>query len=66
MRINPALKADAENILSKIGIPMSTAVDMFLNRVVLVGGILFSVILPMPPMDIDSSRMTENHISYKI
>ncbi|MCD8300671.1 MAG: type II toxin-antitoxin system RelB/DinJ family antitoxin, partial [Clostridiales bacterium] len=41
--MDPTLKSDAETILSKLGIPMSTAVDMFLNQVVLVGGIPFSV-----------------------
>lgn len=41
LRVNPTLKADAETILTRLGIPMSTAVDMFLNQVVLVGGIPF-------------------------
>ena len=41
LRVNPTLKSDAEKILSRLGIPMSTAVDMFLNQVVLVGGIPF-------------------------
>ena len=30
LRVNPTLKSDAEKILSRLGIPMSTAVDMFL------------------------------------
>ena len=46
LRVNPTLKSDAETILSRLGIPMSTAVDMFLNQVVLVGGIPFSVTVP--------------------
>ena len=37
LRINPTLKSEAETVLSRLGIPMSTAVDMFLNQVVLVG-----------------------------
>ncbi len=36
LRINPTLKSEAETVLSRLGIPMSTAVDMFLNQVVLV------------------------------
>ena len=32
LRINPTLKQDAESVLSRLGIPMSTAVDMFLNQ----------------------------------
>ena len=49
LRINPTLKSEAETVLSRLGIPMSTAVDMFLNQVVLVGGIPFSVTLPKAP-----------------
>ena len=59
LRVNPTLKSDAETILTRLGIPMSTAVDMFLNQVVLVGGIPFSVTVPKPPADIDVSQMTE-------
>ena len=57
LRVNPTLKSDAETILTRLGIPMSTAVDMFLNQVVLVGGIPFSVTVPKPPTDIDASQM---------
>ncbi len=38
LRVNPTLKQDAESVLGRLGIPMSTAVDMFLNQIVLVGG----------------------------
>ena len=51
LRINPTLKADVDAILSRLGIPMSTAVDMFFNQIVLVGGIPFSVTIPKPPAD---------------
>ena len=33
LRINPTLKADVDTILSRLGIPMSTAVDMFFNQI---------------------------------
>lgn len=66
LRINPTLKSDAETILARLGIPMSTAVDMFLNQVVLVGGIPFSVTIPKPSMDIDASQMTENQLHAKL
>ena len=59
IRINPALKEEAETVLSRLGIPMSTAVDMFLNQIVLVGGIPFPVTLPKAPSDIDVSQLTE-------
>ena len=66
LRVNPTLKADAESVLSRLGIPMSTAVDMFLNQVVLVGGIPFSVTLPKSPERIDIARMTDAELHAKI
>ncbi|MCD8300595.1 MAG: type II toxin-antitoxin system RelB/DinJ family antitoxin [Clostridiales bacterium] len=66
LRVNPTLKSDAEIILSRLGIPMSTAVDMFLNQVVLVGGIPFSVTVPKPPADIDISQMSEDQLHAKL
>ena len=65
LRVNPTLKSDAETILTRLGIPMSTAVDMFLNQVVLVGGIPFSVTVPKPPVDIDASKMTQAQLHAK-
>ena len=66
LRVNPALKRDAESILGRLGIPMSTAVDMFLNQVVLVGGIPFPVTLPQAPDSIDMTRMSEDQIHAKL
>ena len=66
LRVNPTLKSDAETILSRLGIPMSTAVDMFLNQVVLVGGIPFSVTVPKSPADIDAAQMTEAQLHAKL
>lgn len=66
LRINPTLKQNAEGILGRLGIPMSTAVDMFLNQVVLVGGIPFSVTIPDAPVNIDAKRMTEEEIHTKL
>jgi addiction module RelB/DinJ family antitoxin len=45
---------------------MSTAVDMFLNQIVLVGGIPFSVTLPNAPESIDTTKMSEDQIHAKI
>lgn len=66
LRVNPVLKQDAESVLRRLGIPMSTAVDMFLNQIVLVGGIPFSVTLPNAPESIDITRMTDEQIHAKI
>ena len=40
--------------------------DMFLNQIVLVGGIPFSVTLPNAPESIDMTKMSENQIHAKI
>ena len=45
---------------------MSTAVDMFLNQVVLVGGIPFSVTIPNTPESIDATRVTGEELHAKI
>lgn len=66
LRINPTLKKDAESVLSRLGIPMSVAVDMFLNQVVLSGGLPFAVTLPKVPSGLDASQMSEAEIHAKI
>ena len=66
LRVNPTLKQDAESVLRRLGIPMSTAVDMFLHQIVLVGGIPFSVTLPQAPERIDAARMSEAEIHAKL
>ena len=38
LRVNPIAKQRAENVLKQLGIPMSTAMDMYLNQIALVGG----------------------------
>ena len=45
-RIDPALKEQAETILSALGIPTSNAIDMFFKQIVLKKGLPFDVRLP--------------------
>lgn len=52
LRVNPTIKKDAESVLGCLGVPMSTAVDMFLNQIVLTGGIPFAITLPSAPESI--------------
>lgn len=66
LRINPALKKEAEEVLGKLGIPMSTAIDLYLNQIVLVGGIPFSVTIPQMPKSIDVSQMSREEIHEKL
>ena len=66
LRVNPALKKQAEEILRQLGIPMSTAVDMFLNQITLVGGIPFPVTLPKAPASVNADLMTADEIHAKL
>lgn len=45
-RVEPNLKAQAEDVLNELGIPMSNAVGMFLKQIVLQRGIPFEMKLP--------------------
>ena len=33
LRVNPTVKERAEKVLSQLGVPMSTAIDMYLNQI---------------------------------
>lgn len=54
LRVNPTVKGRAEEVLSRLGIPMSTAIDMYLNQISLTGGIPFAVTLPKAPNSINT------------
>ncbi len=45
-RVEPEIKEKAEQVLDRLGIPMSNAVGMFLRQVVLQRGLPFEVKLP--------------------
>ena len=45
-RVEPELKEQAESVLSKLGIPMSNAIGLFLRQIVLQRGIPFDMKLP--------------------
>lgn len=45
-RVEPEIKEQAEQVLERLGIPMSNAVSMFLRQVVLQRGIPFEMKLP--------------------
>ena len=66
LRVNPAVKERAESVLAKLGVPMSTAIDMYLNQISLTGGIPFSVSLPKAPMSINADTMTSAEICEKL
>lgn len=66
LRVNPTVKERAEEVLSKLGIPMSTAIDMYLNQIFLTGGIPFAVTLPKAPDTINADLMTTAELHAKL
>jgi len=48
MRVNPDIKKGADSILSRLGISTTDAITIFLNQVILNGGLPFEVKLPVP------------------
>jgi len=66
LRINPEVKKSAEAVLTQLGVPMATAVDMFLKQVTLTGGIPFAVILPKAPNNVDTDMMSAARIRDKL
>lgn len=66
LRVNPMVKQRAESVLSRLGIPMSTAIDMYLNQISLTGGIPFTVALPKAPPSVNADLMTTEEIRAKL
>ena len=66
LRVNPVVKERAEKVLSRLGIPMSTAIDIYLNQISLTGGIPFSVSLPKAPASVHADVMTTEEIHRKL
>ena len=65
LRVNPTIKQQAEDVLKQLGVPMATAVDMFLRQITLTGGIPFAVSLPKAPTAINADNMAaaELHVA---
>ena len=66
LRVNPTTKKSAEDVLSRLGIPMSTAIEMYLRQITLTGGIPFKVSLPQAPDVINADLMTTAEIHAKL
>jgi addiction module RelB/DinJ family antitoxin len=49
IRVNEAIKSQAENTLGMLGVSISDAVNMLLHQIILVGGLPFNVRVPLAP-----------------
>ena len=47
-RVEPDVKAQAEDVLNELGIPMSNAISMYLRQITLTRSIPFDIKLPAP------------------
>ena len=62
LRVNPTVKMQAEDVLKQLGVPMATAVDMFLRQITLTGGIPFEVSLPKVPAAVNADAMSAERL----
>lgn len=66
IRVNPDVKENAERVLAQLGIPMATAIDMYLKQISLVGGIPFSIVLPKVANSVNADMMSVTQIHQKL
>jgi addiction module RelB/DinJ family antitoxin len=64
-RVEPELKAQAEQVLSQLGIPMANAINLYLRQIVLQQGIPFAVKLPQNKQ-LDMSVLSKEQLDAEI
>ena len=62
LRVNPSVKQQAEDVLKQLGIPMATAIDMYLRQISMRGGIPFAVTVTNAPAQINADEMDNRTI----
>jgi len=62
LRVNPTVKKQAEDVLKQLGVPMATAIDMYLRQISLTGSIPFSIVLPKAPASVNADNMTTEQL----
>lgn len=58
-RVEPEVKEQAEEILSKLGVPASVVINMLYKQIILTKSIPFSLALPKEPATLDSVTTEE-------
>lgn len=53
-RVEPEVKEQAEEIMSKLGVPASVVINMLYKQIILTNSIPFSLSLPNSPVTLDS------------
>jgi DNA-damage-inducible protein J len=63
MRVEPDIKLGADTILNRLGLSTADAINIFLNQIILCGGLPFEVKLPVPnETTLQAMREAENDI----
>ncbi|NLC85092.1 MAG: type II toxin-antitoxin system RelB/DinJ family antitoxin [Ruminococcaceae bacterium] len=62
LRVDPAVKEKAEDVLEQLGLSMATAIDLYLRQISLTGGIPFAVSLPKVAAAFNADNMTAAEI----
>ncbi|MFA9376098.1 MAG: type II toxin-antitoxin system RelB/DinJ family antitoxin [Lachnotalea sp.] len=64
-RIEPDVKEQAENILSTLGIPTSSAINMFYKQIILQRGLPFDVKIPSA-QSVNMSALSEEQMNVEL
>jgi addiction module RelB/DinJ family antitoxin len=64
-RVDPDLKEQVEQILKKLGLPMASAINLFLHQIVMHNGMPFELKLAAPPQ-LDISKMTKEQLDEEL
>lgn len=64
-RIEPELKIEAESILSRLGVPVSNAINMFYRQIILNRGLPFAVQFPARQLP-DATLMTDAELDAEV
>ena len=62
LRIDPDVKERAEDVLSRLGVPMSTAINVYLTQISLTGSIPFRIALPEAPDELNADLMSPEQL----
>ena len=66
LRVNPLVKQRAEEVLARLGMPMSTAIDIYLHQISLTGSIPFKIALPQAPAEVNAEKMSAEQLQAKL
>ena len=64
--VDPVLMQRAEGALRRLGISMSTALDLYLNQIAQTGEIPFPVSLPAMASDVNADVMSRDELDVKL